>query len=638
MPDGPNAVFQALGRAAGATGRNQTGQGTPGPAGDVAAGLGAAAGQASANENEAIPLSMTPQELAAWAGTPPRLVRALNTTVVVDAKTLPLYAEFKQLKGDVDLDFAAPGALEVRYLIRHIYDRLITPFVDIQGRAVGGSPWLGPDGGATLGEQPSTDEHWARRAAEALSLLPYMLPTTVYAGFHSPKLTDEHLLYKLQGDSPTGDHAYPLALECQQSVTFAALSRGYDIALKLDDSQQNPTDGDGIRRPRLKTLFSAGPSGNVVNAMSPAAEVSWLSRDKGTTTLTKLDAGFGPGSAFTFNRSVLDPPGTPYKQTAAQNPHTAFAIRTRRDDKGVLRAVQFFDVGGMNVPETPHPAIEKGIAAESVYAYEYPWSTSGQAGAKGPYAGHAQLAPSNDTAWRGIFRLQDARPLGLARLVLVRRRTAEGVAVDLKKDPPSVWLLYASPMMLMYEDNPDPFAQPSNYALTRYAWSLRDMPGREHIQAIWQITAPRSVFADAMAYGRGTAANRVATTRATTLAEMIADVAARKPAWNIKVDGSKALTLNQEIYGLVDLSAKPDGQVIVYDVVRSDYKTSAVTGLARDAGNNLMAGDYALGHFPWGKPTAGEGIDLATFTDLPAAFAPVAPPPPPPDPDDPYGD
>lgn len=632
MPDAPNAIHQALGRAAGATGRNQSAQGTPGLGADIAAGLGAAAGQASANENEPIPLS-SPADLSSVVGVPPRLVRALNTTPVADATTLPRYAHYTQLKGSA-LDFAAPGAIELRYLIRHIHDRLTAPFVDADGCAPEGSPWRGPDGGAVAGEQIGPDEHWARLATEAFSFLPYTLPVTAYSASSGLVLTDARLLYKLQGNSEDEDKAYPLAAECQHSVTLAVIGRGFSFATETAPS------ADGITRPRLKTMFTAGPSDGAIVHMTPKAEVKWVHYKQGSPALSTLDASFGPGSAFSFNDSF----GA--NQLASSHPHIAFVMRVRRDAGGAVRAIQFFDVGGMNVPETPHPAIAKGIAQEGVYTYDYPWSSSGKAGALGAYSGHSVLSPSADTLAKGIARLKEARPLGLARLVLARRHNAaQNRPVDLSADPPADWLLYASPLMLMYDEHTNPYEPPPNYAISRYLWSLRDLPGAEHIQAFWQISTPRSQLADAMAFGTGKGASRAATTRSTTLVEMVTDAAARakggagEPTWNIALDGTSTLPVGGAVLGIIDVTVGADGKVAIHDACRTPYKPNLpFQSLARDTATANQPGAHALGRFPWGKPTAAAGVDLATFTDVPDSFKPITPPAPPPDPDDPYGD
>lgn len=628
MPNGYNGVYQGLGAAAGAAGQNKTAKPTTGgTAAGVLAGLDLAAGQAGANENEPIPLSSPGSDADALAGTPPRLVRALNTTAVPAATSLPRYEQYKQLKGGTDLDFATPGALEVRYLIRHIYDRLSMPFLYEDGSARPDSPWLGADGGGQSGETVTPDEHWARRTAEAFSLLPYTLPVTAYSASAGLVMTDERMLYKLQGATEDEDKAYPLAAECQHSVTTAVLGRGFSFPFEMKQSS------DGVSRPKLKTMFTAGPSGSAVVQMTPAGEAKWIDHKKGSYALSSLGADFGPGSAFSFNDSF----GA--NQLASSHPHIAYVMRVRRDDQGAVRAIQFFDVGGMNVPETPHPAIGKGIAKDGVYTYEYPWSTSGKAGAVGAYSGHSLLTPTPATLAKGINRLKEARPLGVARLVLARRHnTAQNRAVNLVSDPPAEWLLYASPLMLMYEPIINPYEPPPNYAVTRYLWSLRDLPGAEHIQAIWQISSPRSQFADAMAFGTGKGANRTPTTRSTTLEEIVLDTAARakggngEPKWNIALDGSAPLPVMDAIIGLLDLTVHPDGKVAVHDACRTPYKPNEpFQWTTRDEAKSTSPGAHALGRFPWGKATAGAGIDLATFTDLPDYFKPVgqAPPAPP---------
>jgi hypothetical protein len=87
--------------------------------------------------------------------------------------------------------------------------------------------------------------------------------------------------------------------------------------------------------------------------------------------------------------------------------------------------------------------------------------------------------------------LLKARPLGLARLALLQRGVAvTGVSV---RNLQTGFLLYLSPAVPMWG-----VADSDNFALSRYVWSLRDMPGRNAVEPIWMLYAPRFALADAM--------------------------------------------------------------------------------------------------------------------------------------------
>lgn len=513
---------------------------------------------------------------------PPRLVLALNSTFVPDPANLPRFTELQSQKG-ADFDFAKPGTPEISYLIRQIYDRLSADFL---------APWFGPDGGPQAQvlsrTQLSRDERWARLIAERFSVQPYTMPSIVYSNPAGLRLDDKHLYYKMQHHE---DPAYPIVGECQHHVTAAALGRGFTFAeIQLEAS-------DTVKRTALETMFTAGPSGAAVAKLTQSSEASWLTRTAGSSALDTLDAKFQPGSAFAFNDSDSS-------QSPQFHPHIAYVVRIARTTKGVQR-IQFFDVGGMNVSEPKHPAIDTSST------YEYPWSNDGKQGALGAYAGTALLTALAPTLDAGLDRLERARPLGLARLVLARRnnpRTQKPTSYS--ADPIEDWLLYASPLLRMYESGGN------NYHLSRYLWSLRELPGAEHIQAIWQISSPRGTFTEAMVYGLGTPVSR-----AVKLAAMIKDVAAKRPRDKINTDGTKPLPLQSMTLGICDLSHRSDGSVYLIDSVKSDFKTQEFSFLPRD-NPGARAGARGQSQLPWGQATTkADTVDLAALSDLPKYFS-----------------
>lgn len=97
--------------------------------------------------------------------------------------------------------------------------------------------------------------------------------------------------------------------------------------------------------------------------------------------------------------------------------------------------------------------------------------------------------------------LKTVRPLGLARLVIHDRSKSKITPLDAMKvgtaDAP--WMLYASPLVPMYEADAR-----ANYSIVRYAWSLRGMPCRDAVHVMWWIYVPERPLAQAMLdAGRG---------------------------------------------------------------------------------------------------------------------------------------
>jgi hypothetical protein len=460
--------------------------------GDIADDYGASHGRMPGWFANGVQQTPQPSNQPAAASTlsldPPRLVVALNSATVPDYKTLDPY---KQL--NAPLDFAKPGASEISFLVKHIYNRLKQPFVNEQGAAVGNSPWV--DNTAI-----DDDEHWARRVSELFCFNAYMTPATGYSGFVTPSLFDDgNLVYKLQDEN---DPAYPIIMECQQTVTSACISRGYTVPVSTAASKPK-----GLLTGKM---FAAGISKSAAEAMKlrplpadPATAktakelglVQWLDETTGSTTLTNLPEQVGPGSSFVFNSST-----TGNGQEASAHPHTAFIIRLKRNQDKKLEAIQYFDVGGMNVPDNPRPLPCLNKAETSAnHVYDYIWSNNAQEGAAGKFRGLTALGSDAAALKYALDQLMKTRPLGLARLILARRNKANGDPVNLLKDDAKNWLIYASPLLRMYEDDAK-----SNYAASRYAWSLRDLPGADQVQALWLISIPRCDLADSMVNGART--------------------------------------------------------------------------------------------------------------------------------------
>lgn len=588
----------------------------------VANQLGLIANGAGANENQQlsslISLLATEDKNAGTnlvGGTPPRLAVVLNS-LPVDYKTDPdsLYAAFKAKNNNNALNFAKPGNIELRFLINHIYSRLAQPFIDSKGNATQDSPW---------NSQPADlDEHWARRISEMLTLSPYCTPEVAYSSYSGPALTDEKVLYKMQDEA---DPARPIVFECQHTVTAAIQSRGFGIDEDRSKKNKNPPSltrwrmfGANKSEPavnglRLRPLWHTDPE-DPYEAQPMAKEqgfARWLDETTGTTNLSRLPADFGPGSAFVFNAGITG------KQEKEDHPHTAFVIRVLRDQDNKLLRIQFFDVGGMNVrePKVPGTPIIVCPDQRSIRSYECPWSKNAQEGAS-TFCGLTSLSQPPNLSY-AITQMAKTRPLGLARLVLGRRKRADnGKPVNFRTDAPQQWLLYASPLLRMYED-----PEESNYAISRYVWSLRGMPGCGDLVAFWLIQTPRSELARAMAFGVGSGADSQPASRTMKLSQMVEAVDQLKIKGLATLSSDKPLPPLRLVYGVVDLRVATNGQVEVSDAVH----LPGVQAVRRDTAGNNAHGAYALQQLPWGLPkTYDANVDLATFVDIPPYFTPSA--------------
>ena len=520
---------------------------------------------------------------------PPRLVLALNST------SLPAAVSHSAL------DFKNPGKAEILHLLQCIYRGLSAKSFE--------PLWDSPDGRGSANSvpaKPDLEEQWARLMAEKFTLSPYALPSVVY------KRSDDQVMAKLQDDA---DPAHSLVGECQHLVTAAALGRGHSFALKnLATGKSTPT---------LTTMFTAGNSKGAVDILGPEGQAKWIDANAfnpppppsplppdfpSACSVSTLPTDTGPGSSFAFTYAK---PGDS-RQEIDSNPHTAFVLRILRvKDAKTISKLQFFDTGGVAHPfseEGPMPAETKPSGI-----FEYGWRTL----VRGPstIVGMGKLNTSPETLTKGVERLERARPLGLARLILARTKNLKtGNTTNFYRDPLKNWLLYASPLRLMYESGPD-----QNYSIARYLWSLRNLPGADEVQAFWQLSAPRSTLFDAIAYPApptNTSLPSPRKPRDFTIRELIERV------------GPKGTILaRHDLYlGCIDVTSKKDGTVAVLDSgdtvthPKTDYKF-----VRRDR-------DPPVREFPWGKASTGiAGLDVeseAFRKEVPAYFVDEVPPPP----------
>ncbi len=278
----------------------------------------------------------------------------------------------------------------------------------------------------------------------------------------------------------------PIAMACQQLCTFALLSQGRMIV--------ELTSKGNVR-------ISAGANAYLPWIYDGPWEKSAKYADLATAVKRKAfpERGLTPGSLFGWS------PGGEGQQ---QGSHVACVLRVAAS----VEKVQFLDTGAVT-------ASAQKIVGGKLRGYSMPRSGlaedggspysmrnlgvngnyddglfAGQIGvslAKPPqpipFVGLGVHKPlSAKVIITGVSLARRARPLGVARLGIIRRSISSGANLD-----PNA-ILYVSPTLPMHEGATD------NFYISRYLWSLRSMPGYKHLQAIWQIAAPLHAFVNAL--------------------------------------------------------------------------------------------------------------------------------------------
>jgi len=110
-----------------------------------------------------------------------------------------------------------------------------------------------------------------------------------------------------------------------------------------------------------------------------------------------------------------------------------------------------------------------------------------------PFRGTGIFAPMSDAAAQLLHDqvinvLRKARPLGLAKLVVFQRDP------PFEAKPLLPRVAYSSPVLNMWHGS----STESNYAISRYMWSLRNMPGATDMGVVWLIWNPQRDLAAAM--------------------------------------------------------------------------------------------------------------------------------------------
>ncbi|HEV8322219.1 MAG TPA: peptidoglycan-binding domain-containing protein [Myxococcota bacterium] len=446
---------------------------------------------------------------------PPRVILGVNATPVPDPVNVVGHNKPDDLS---KLKFDAPGATEVRAILRYVWTRLKTNLDAV---------WLSQDkrkGFVPLEDLKAADfagdanelkvyqdeEQWARTHSELIAGFPYAGIGQAYLSNDS----DNPFFDKMQDKD---DPAYPLVAACQHLCTFMAITRGFPVTHPV-------TDAKGKTTIKTEAYDASRGSKSVVEFFGG----TW---DDGGTRIPKKDLDdhkLSPGSVYAYDNDDTKNPSR----------HIAFVLRT---DK--LHAwIQFFDTGAMNAPGGDEP-LKGGTGI-----YDYPlWEKDqapGPAPPKAPIAtakfkglgviptpGNQLNAAKTPDLVAAVKHIRRARPLGLVRLVLTTLKDGK--------------LLYATPLLRMHTVKTDPEAPDTNFSFMRYVWSLRELPGKDHIKATWEIDIPRLALARLfLKFPRLTSVE--------TYAEAIADKTKPK---------KRGQDLLANLQPHVDFVSKPSGQV-----------------------------------------------------------------------------
>lgn len=347
--------------------------------------------------------------------------------------------EKKHLSGDFT-------AVQLKEVLQHIWGRLRTGL---------SRTWLGPSETFNEGwfryELASDDgvkkeEQWARTVAGMLTFYPYSALLSAMK-IHS----DDQVFAKMQDKA---DPAYPVMSACQQLVTMATIARGYRFE---------------VENGRTKNTFDASIVG--FGAAMQRVGGKWY---EGKNTINP-DTGVvcGPGSVFAYDKDI--------------GRHIGFIIRTM-PEKGLF---QTFDTGALNCRAvvsdvTIHEDAWRKDRAPWLLAYnkdgEVKTKTMSVSIGNVPSAPASNGANVTDLA-DAVKHVRKARPLGFARLVILRRGAGNA--------PYEV--LYASPLLRMHTDE-----EGVNFSSALYLWSIRQVPYKESVQALWLIYTPLFGLAYAM--------------------------------------------------------------------------------------------------------------------------------------------
>lgn len=181
--------------------------------------------------------------------------------------------------------------------------------------------------------------------------------------------------------------------------------------------------------------------------------------------------------------------------------HMAYVLRS--DNR--LQLFQMLDTGGINVPNRgqnvvavpPVQGFHGGIFDDPSTNRVNPGTApKGHDPFRGVGVIEAITPEQADDLLKHVQNvLQKARPMGLCRLVLLRRDIKVTFANCARfKEPGQGYLLYASPALPMYDGTIDT----QTFPISRCLWALREFPDNANVEAMWLFYVPQGPLGRAM--------------------------------------------------------------------------------------------------------------------------------------------
>lgn len=198
-------------------------------------------------------------------------------------------------------------------------------------------------------------------------------------------------------------------------------------------------------------------------------------------------------TSLTWNILQIENNSTGLLRDNSAGAHAGFFIRT---DSGAGK-FQVFDTGGFG-ERNRSAGINVVGDISGFHSGTFDGVAEDQISSKESFRGVGVWTKMEDADAKALEKhveenLKRARPLGLARLVIVRagkKFTFEDI--NLFKDKVAPHIIYASPLLRMYDDD-----DRQNYAISRYVWSLRGA-NNAGVDISWWIYIPRGPLAKEM--------------------------------------------------------------------------------------------------------------------------------------------
>lgn len=350
-------------------------------------------------------------------------------------------------------------------------------------------------------ELTRVDEQLSLIITEKLLGLPYQMTGNVYGNCWVPDAAKKRRLVHLSNDvfwermRPSAEEiTYPWCTECQQLTTMVNYLRGVDIWALAPGARGEL----GAQRPSLDVAKNAG--GKIISEDEAKHALS-SNHYEGPKPL-------GPGDFFVFNdekwrykqdgkyvyvsketvdgwttdeRNSKQELGLAPAQHPKNHPHISCILRVFKRAGNYF--FQLMDTGGKGPGDEGHPLlrwhppVREGVCDGRFLSRGVP--DSGAAGT-GQCVGLGVWPKDYKTnvgkLKRALERALVARPVALARLFLVERKDGA--------------VLYATPLLRTYTEDSQ-----QNFSPARLAWSLRNVPHNDSIEAFWAVWVPRGPLA-----------------------------------------------------------------------------------------------------------------------------------------------